>query len=271
MLLRCSIRICIAILAVLVSGGAASADSISHTYSPISTTNNDRWSASGLPNNVQIGMAQLRVTTSSVDGLATGGNGMVDFTFANLPYFQASGFFGGTSVKPFASVITDIYFDDGTGTGTPRVLSSYLSMPTKDATAVDVYDESDGYGSNFSGVDFTWGAARPDDLNGRRNLDPVFVTTDTLLGEAVKPQSKNGINPGESLTLRFALQSGNDYWDVFDAISNGRLRLGMKVQGFSDCGSEAFAVVPLPPAAFAGLALAGLAITMRQARKTRLV
>jgi hypothetical protein len=271
MLSNCSVRVCIAILTVLVSGGGASADTISHTYSPISTTNNDQWSAPGLPNNVQIGMAQLRVTTTSVDGLTADGKGRVDFTFANLPYFQASGFFGGASVKPFASVITDIYFDDGTGTGTPRVLSSYLSMPRKDATAVDVYDEPAGYGGIFSGVDFTWGAARPDELNGARNLDPVFVTTDTLLGEAVKPQSKNGINPGESLTLRFALQSGNDYWDVFDAISNGRLRLGMKVQGYADCGSEAFAVVPLPPTAFAGLALAGLAITMRQLRKTQLI
>jgi hypothetical protein len=61
--------------------------------------------------------------------------------------------------------------------------------------------------------------------------------------------------------MTFLLSGANTFTNVLAALAESDLRIGIKVQGFEDGGSESFIsnppVVPLPAAAWMGVVLLG--------------
>jgi hypothetical protein len=150
------------------------------------------------------------------------GAGQVAFTFTNV----------GAS----ASSITDVYFDDGTLLGIASI-------------------------GNGAGVSFSQGAS-PGNLPAGNNATPPFVATSGFTADSDPPAQPNGVNPGETLTIVFDLQGGGTLADVLAELGDGRLRIGVHVQGFASGGSESLVNTPLPePALLAllGVGLVGLA------------
>ena len=148
---------------------------------------------------------------------------------------------------PFASSITDIYFDDGVLLS----VASFLPSP---------------------GVSFSL-AASPRNLPGAEPYDfrPEYngIPNKYFAMDSNSATYANGINPGESLGIVYTLQAGKTYDDVIDGITlamtdryhdiPGGLRVGIHVQGFEDGGSES-AMLPDPGSTVAllGLALLGI-------------
>jgi len=154
-----------------------------------------------------IGEAQL-----TVDVLDLGG-GIVRFHFKNL--------------GPEASVISEIYFDDG----------ALLAI----AAVVD-----------GPGVDFEQDA-NPPNLPGGQNVSPPFQVTEGFLAQSVPAPSMNGAGPLEWVAIDFTLQGAQTYADVLDDLDTGALRIGVHVIAYGSGGSESFVNVPEPGVALLGL------------------
>jgi hypothetical protein len=110
---------------------------------------------------------------------------------------------------------------------------------------------------NGSGVNFEAGGSPPDLPGGSSvgfNSDHTF--------SARNPKPTNGVNPGESLTLTFALLGGASVADVVSAMNSGSLRVGMHVISFANGQSEGF-VTPTP-GCLALLGLGGLIVGRRR-------
>ena len=117
-----------------------------------------------------------------------------------------------SNVGPFASSMTQIYFDNST------VLKNM-------GTIVD----------SGAGVDFAAAAGKMNLPGGNTvNFSPDFAIKST---GAV---SQNGVNPGEWVSVFFNLSTNKTLKDVFNDLKSGSLRVGMHVQAFSNGGSEAF-------------------------------
>lgn len=165
------------------------------------------------PDDAAIGEAQLFVTVSDF------GAGQVLFAFANI--------------GPFASSITDVYFDNGiNGVGSLSGIAGLI-------------DSDDGTGGDPN-VDFT-PPATPSNLPGGMSLSPVFATTQLFSADADSPIGINGVNPGEWLGVIFNLRSGNFLVDVLADLQSADLRIGIHVQAFDGEGSEGFMNPPVPP------------------------
>ena len=121
-----------------------------------------------------------------------------------------------------AASITDVYVGDATG------------LLTFDSFVASV------------GVSFSEGA-RPKALPGGNE-------TWTFSADSSPPVALNGVNPGESLSLLFALNNGVTLNDLIAAIALQDFTVGIHVQAFASGGSESFvnspSPVPLPPAAW---------------------
>jgi hypothetical protein len=115
---------------------------------------------------------------------------------------------------PLASSICDVYFDDGSLLGIAEII--------------------DGPGVSFSAP------ASPSNLPGGASISPAFVTTAGFSADSDPPVQPNGVNPGEELSIVFALQTGRTYADVLDELAAETLRIGIHVQGFAGGGSESF-------------------------------
>ncbi|MBM4384411.1 MAG: hypothetical protein FJ091_13725 [Deltaproteobacteria bacterium] len=153
--------------------------------------------------------------------VASTGPNQVSFTFTN--------------VGPSASSITDIYFDDGTLLGIASISSS-------------------------AGVSFSQGAS-PGNLPAGNNASPAFVATVGFTADSDPPVQPNGVNPGESVTIYFDLQAGGTLQDVLDELADGRLRIGVHVQGYANGGSESLVNTPLPePGTLALLTLSSVGL-----------
>ena len=152
-----------------------------------------------------------------------GASHQVDFRFRN--------------VGPVQSSIADIYFDDGTLLGISSIL-----------------DGVDG-----DGVDFSTGAS-PGNLPGANNATPNFETTAGFQADSDSPTQPNGVNPGESLIIRFNLIQGNTAASVVSALNagllldsdsddpTGTLRVGIHVQGLPNGQSDSMITGPGPGA-----------------------
>lgn len=165
-----------------------------------------------------IGEAQLTVEVTDVAG-------NIRFDFQNA--------------GPLASVISEIYFDDGSLLG----LASVIDGP---------------------GVDFEPGA-NPPNLPGGNTAVPPFVVTQDFLAESIPSPSQNGVGPGEFVMLDFTLQGGQTLADVITELTNGDLRIGIHVIAFQSGGSESFINTPIPEPGTALLVAGGLvAIGLRR-------
>ncbi len=186
------IRVMLVSVVLLVSSGSIWANS----YGFKCITNNSTANAA-------IGESQLFVTINAV----------ADNTNAALFIFGNKG--------PYASSITDVYFDDGTLLGIASI------------------DGSEGV--SFSQY------ANPGNLPGANNATPPFVTTAGFSADSDSPAQPNGVNPGESLEILFNLINGKTYTDTLAAMGTGELRIGIHVQGFANGGSESFVNTFDPP------------------------
>jgi hypothetical protein len=171
-----------------------------------------------------IGEAQLTVEISDQGG------GVVRFHFRNA--------------GPAASVLSEVYFDDG----------SLLAI----AAVVD-----------GPGVDFEEDADPPN-LPGGQNVIPPFQVTEGFLAQSVPSASMNGAGPSEWVAIDFTLQGAQTFADVLDDLDSGALRIGIHVIAFDSEGSESFVNVPEPAVALLGLCgfIGGLALA-RPARPLR--
>lgn len=210
----------------------------------------------GCINNVNVENCTAGAAQLSVDVTDLGNIG---------PYNQVR--FNFNNVGPAASSITDVYFDDGTLLG-----------------IADLIDKDDGTPVGHAGVDFSPGASPPN-LPGGNTISPEFNVTAGFLADSDSPVAVNGVNPGEWLGVIFNLHPGKTYTDVYDALRvgnglnpgddpTGTLRIGMRVQSFSDGGGESFVsnafAVPIPAAIWLlGTALIGAGMIARSDRATR--
>ena len=156
------------------------------------------------PGDCAIGEAQLFVEVTHPDPP----DGPVLFTFTNI--------------GPEDSSICDVYFQDN--------LSLLENMSIV----------------NGPGVSFSQGA-HPGHLPGGNEISPPFQATEGLMAESDSPGGvpHNGVNPGEWLGISFSLSTLSSYTvtNVLDAIDNGDLRIGIRVQAFTGGGSESFVTV----------------------------
>lgn len=116
---------------------------------------------------------------------------------------------------PAASVISEVYFDNGTLLG----ISSIADNPPN--------------------VDFVTDASPPD-LPGGNLVSPAFEVTAGFLAEAVPTPAMTGVGPGETVDIMFNLMGGGTLQDVVDELNDGRIRIGLHVIAFDSGGSESF-------------------------------
>lgn len=168
-----------------------------------------------------IGEAQFTVSVTDQGG------GIVRFHFKNA--------------GPAASVLSEVYFDDGSLLG----LSTVIDGP---------------------GVDFEPGA-NPPDLPGGQNASPPFEVTAGFLAQSIPSPAMNGAGPTEWVAIEFALQNGQTFADVISELATGELRIGLHAIAFASGGSESLINRPIPEpgsAPLLGLGVLGIALLHRE-------
>jgi len=143
---------------------------------------------------------------------------------------------------PESSVVHEVYFDDGTLLGISSL--EELGNPAGGFTV----------GSNTYtnvGVDFQNISVSPGNLPSGNNINPPFLATAGFSVD-VEKNPADGIGPGEYLGILFDLMSGKNINDVYDALADGSLRIGLHVGGIGTNGdSESYVnngAVPIPAA-----------------------
>lgn len=162
------------------------------------------------------------------------------FTLANTSNNSQSSWVSGTQ-----PTITNIYFEDSLDLLSSPSIITYTAVAPDNAVSYSV-------------------AAGGGNLPGGQNVgfdsDYLFKTN--------PPPSKNGLDPGESLTVAF--QSLESYADLLGAINHGDVRIGIHVQEIGTQGASASFVnvqaVPEPGGALL-LGAVGVILLVRHRRK----
>jgi hypothetical protein len=163
---------------------------------------------------------------------------------------------------------------DVTDPGGGQIAFTFLNVGTEDSSITDVYwDDGSLLGiasiTNTPGfVEFS-SPASPGNLPGANNADPDFETTAGFSADSDPPAQPMGVNPGETLVVIFSLQGGQTFADAIDELTDGRLRIGIHVQGFESEGSESFVNHPVPEPGTAALFGGGLLALAAGRRTTR--
>ena len=229
------------VLLVLLLGSAVHAESIfspgGYVFSPAYSITRD--GGDNYP--ISVGMSQIRLEVNQRV------SGYVDFTFVN----QAP--LGSLFVR---SSITDIWFDTAS--------SGLLGPVDNDGTPGQTPYQLNPELIESAGVDFTRGAT-PANPPGGASVQPAFnvtFSTDTE-GRLVD----TGIQENEYLRIRWELAPGHQWTEIPSAISSGRLRIAVKMQGITNRDySETFLFAPTPVAASGGLALFGVLLGLKFVR-----
>jgi len=135
------------------------------------------------------------------------------------------------------------------------------NLSTMNSTIANIYFDGD-YLSSISkitcsqGTKFSIGAT-PSNLPGSQKL-PFIFKSDFSVG-ATPPPSKNGIDPGESITVRFNLLSGHSSAEIISQLNNGDLRIGAHIISVGPNKVSVSAVTP-EPVTIGLLGLGGLLI-----------
>jgi hypothetical protein len=190
---------------------------------------------------VSCGMASA--TTISFNVFENADNAPIGGLVVNATVIDngASADFVFTNTSSINSSITDIYFEKGA-------------------------DQVLGAGSIFlesSGVNFSNGASPPNPPGSIGGWDGNHYSADSD-----SPVSTNGINPTESLTIRFGYDAGKNFADLLQALTTPSFRIAMHIQGVGN-GSSVWAVSkPVPAPGAAGL-LASAGLIAARRRRTR--
>ena len=161
----------------------------------------------------------------------TPNGGRVRFDFSNL--------------GPEASAIRGIFFDNGALLAIQKIFDS---PPDVDFAL----DPNTG----------------PGDLPGGNLLSPPFVVTMGFRAIALPPPPNTGVDPNESVGIRFDLMGGMIFQDVIDDLNDGSLRIGVHVLDYASEGSESFILTPEPGTlVLLSASLATLALLRRRRRR----
>ncbi len=114
------------------------------------------------------------------------------------------------------------------------------------------------------GTSFSW-PAHPGGLQSGQTLDPPFSTW--FSADADPPPTANGIDPGETLTVRFNLPQQGTFAGIINQLDSGYLRVGVHVIALPDGSSEAAVTTPEPTTAL--LLLGGGVLTLAAGRPSR--
>ncbi len=160
-----------------------------------------------------------------------------------------------------------------TDPGSDMVLFTFKNVGSEDMVIAQIYYEDlggrltfDSFAPFESGVDFATGGSPPVLPGGN---DPDVDFTETFRVSANNPAPKNGVGPGESLGIRFDINTGV-FDDVVQDMVDKDLRIGMHVIGFENGFSEGYVnngVVPVPGAVLlAALGIGAVAIQRQRLR-----
>lgn len=168
---------------------------------PANATTLDFWQITSNGNEDLTGQLFVDVTDA--------GNDQVSFNFRNE--------------VGIASVISEIYFADGTLLGIAEV-------------------------NNHPDVSFSQGA-NPGDLPGGGSISPKFETTAGFLASADNPAPHNGVRAaGQFVEIIFDLINGKSFADTILALISGELRIGLHVTSIGALGGSESYVNNPPPA-----------------------
>jgi hypothetical protein len=222
-----------ALVALFVQAAAAKTVFFPASYS---ITNNN-------PDDVASAMANVKLEVNDNGPASTD---VAGGTYVNLKFWNS---------HPDAA-ITDIWIDNGT------YLEGVLDIVSNSSPLNPVFTWCSVDGVSFDRQ------ATPDLPPGSTTVTPAFGVY--FSADTNNRNVANGIGKGEWLNMRWKLAGDNQFNDVVHAISNGELRIAMKLQGFKYGGSETLIITPLPPAAVAGVGLFGL-VGLAQLSKRRAV
>lgn len=127
--------------------------------------------------------------------------------------------------------------------------------------------------NNTPGISFSQGGSPGSPGGGIQNTTGGDWAGNFFSMHTNTPQPQNNaINVGESLSVTFAHDGSFSLSDLIAAIQSHDIRLVQHYRAYGDDGESAWlqsnlAVVPLPPAAFAGLGVLGVMGGLRAARR----
>jgi hypothetical protein len=136
--------------------------------------------------------------------------------------------------------------------GAEKVLFTFINSGSAASSVTNIcFDDVVPFDLNYNslsqgdGVKFIVDDAKNSVLPGG-NGNPLNFTVDYVYS-AVSPRPKNGINPGEQLSIVFNYANGSNFGSIISNLDNRNIRVGVHVQAFESAGSESFINIPHTP------------------------